>query len=269
MVEMSRGGGERNDREIKTSNDGEADNSDRKPTANPMVVEDGGKGVVEETCIALNNIVIKEGGAEAVVDGGKSDNISERNGNDLGRGKEETTLTDGAKYPGGYGSANGSLVDDGLVEDMDKTREEMEMTLTDGAKDLGGNAGANGSTGDDTNEIVIKEGDAEAVADRGRNNNVFEGEDNDLGQGEDRTTLTDGAKDADAYASGNGSLENNIDEIGKETETMLTDGAKNQVGNMGADSRSVKDMNEIVEKSTGGDEGAEEGPVNNIDWPHF
>ena len=34
---------------------------------------------------------------------------------------------------------------------------------------------------------------------------------------------------------------------------------------MGVDIRSVKDMDEIVDKSTGGDDGAEEGPVNNID----
>jgi hypothetical protein len=103
------------------------------------------------------------------------------------------------------------------------------------------------------------------VTDGGRDNNVFEGDDNDLGQGKDRATLTDGAKDADAYAGGDGSLVDDIDDIGKETDTTLTDGAKNQVGDVGADSRSVKDMDEILDKSTGGNEGAEEGPVNIID----
>ncbi len=86
-----------------------------------------------------------------------------------------------------------------------------------------------------------------------------------MGQGKDRAMLTDGAKDADAYAGGDGSLVDDIDEIGKETETMLTDGAKNQVGNVGAESRLVKDMDEIVDKSTAGKEGAKEGPVNNMD----
>ena len=43
-----------------------------------------------------------------------------------------------------------------------------------------------------------------------------------MGQGKDRATLTDGAKDVDANVGGNGSLVDDIDEIGKETETMLT-----------------------------------------------
>ena len=34
---------------------------------------------------------------------------------------------------------------------------------------------------------------------------------------------------------------------------------------MGANSRSVKDMDEIVDKSTGGNEFAKEGPVNDMD----
>ncbi len=67
------------------------------------------------------------------------------------------------------------------------------------------------------------------MADGGRDNNIFGGDDNNLGQGEDRATLTDGAKDADANLGGNGSLVDDIDEIGKETETPLTDGAKNRV----------------------------------------
>jgi hypothetical protein len=47
--------------------------------------------------------------------------------------------------------------------------------------------------------------------------------------------LTDGAKDAYANVGGGGSLVEDIDEIGKETETPLTDGAKKQGGDAGAD----------------------------------
>ncbi len=79
-------------------------------------------------------------------------------------------------------------MEEGVVEDMDKTGEETETTLTDRAKDPGGNTGANGSSVDNTNEIVIEEGFAEAVADRGRDDNVFEGDDSDLGQGKDWAT---------------------------------------------------------------------------------
>ncbi len=76
-------------------------------------------------------------------------------------------MADGANVPGGDAVANGGLVEDGLMEDMDKTGEEMETTLSDGAKDPGGNTGANGSLVDDTNEIVIEKGIVEAVADGG------------------------------------------------------------------------------------------------------
>ena len=44
----------------------------------------------------LNNIVIEEGGAEAEADKGRYNNDFEGDGNNLGWGKEETTLTDGA-----------------------------------------------------------------------------------------------------------------------------------------------------------------------------
>jgi hypothetical protein len=59
-------------------------------------------------------------------------------------------------------------------------------------------------------------------------------------------------------------------------ETMLTDGAKNPAGDTGVNDRSVKGMDKIVDKmemaltvdcamSTSGDNGAEEGPVNDMD----
>ncbi len=59
-------------------------------------------------------------------------------------------------------------------------------------------------------------------------------------------------------------------------ETTLTDGAKNPAGDAGADDRSVKGMDKIVDKmemtltddcamSTSGNEGAEESPVNDMD----
>jgi hypothetical protein len=189
--------------------------------------------------------------------------------NNLGWGEEETTLTDGANVPGGDAFANGNLVEDGLVEDMDKTREETETTLTDGTKDLGGDRGANGSSVDFTNEIVIEKGIAEAVADGGSDDNVFEGGDSNLGQGKDWAMLTDGAKDADANAGDDGSLVDNI-------ETTLADGAKNPAGDTGADDRSVRGIDEIVDKmemtltddcamSTSGSEGAKESPVNDLD----
>ncbi len=127
MVEMGRGGGERNNGGIMTSNDGEDDNNNQKPAAKPMVVDDGRKGL-EETCTAIDNVVIEEGDAEAVADGGRDDIIFEGGGNNLGRGKEERMLTDGANVPGGGAFANGGLVEDGVVEDMDKTREETEAT---------------------------------------------------------------------------------------------------------------------------------------------
>jgi hypothetical protein len=63
----------------------------------------------------LNNVVIKEGDAEAEADGGRDDNNFEGDGNDLGWGKEETTLTDGAMDTGGDVGA-----DDGLVDDEDE-----------------------------------------------------------------------------------------------------------------------------------------------------
>ncbi len=72
-----------------------------------------------------------------------------------------------------------------------------------------------------------------------------------------------------ANAGGDGSL---VDII----ETPLTDCVKNPAGNASADDSSVKCMDEIVDKmemtladdcamSTSGDEGAKEGPVNDMD----
>ncbi len=109
----------------------------------------------------------------------------------------------------------------------------------------------------------------EAVAEEGREDNVFEGDDNNLEQGKDWATLTDGAKDVGANAGGDGSLVDNI-------ETTLTDGAKNPAGDAGADGSLVKGMDEIVDKmkmtltddctmSMSGNEGAKEGPVNDMD----
>jgi hypothetical protein len=86
--------------------------------------------------------------------------------------------------------------------------------------------------------------------------------------------LTDGAKDPGGDMGANDSSVDNIDEIVEETETMLTDGAKNPGGNTGANSSLVDDMDEIEEETTlkggcamsmDGNEGADEGPVNNMD----
>jgi hypothetical protein len=92
------------------------DNYDNcKPAARPTVVEYGEKEGVEKTCTVLNGVVIEERNAEAVADGGRDFEVD---GSDLGQGKEE-------------------------------------MTLTDGAKDLVSNAGANNSSADNMNEIGI------------------------------------------------------------------------------------------------------------------
>jgi hypothetical protein len=61
--------------------------------------------------LPLKDIVIKEGDAEADADGGRDDNNFEGDGNDLGRGEEEMTLTDGAMNPDGDVGANDGLVD--------------------------------------------------------------------------------------------------------------------------------------------------------------
>jgi hypothetical protein len=103
---------------------------------------------VEETCTALNDAVIEEGCAEAVADRRRVDNNFEGDGNDLGQGKEETTLTDGAKDPGGNAGANGSLVDD-----MDEIGEET--TLTDYAMSTGGKKGADEGPVNDMDEIGL------------------------------------------------------------------------------------------------------------------
>ncbi len=108
---------------INTNGNGEDDNDDCKPAAKPLVADNGGKEGVEETCTALNNIVIKEGDAEVVADGERDDNDFEGDGNNLGRGKEETMLIDGAKDPVSDASANNSLVKDmdeiGLMFDFE------------------------------------------------------------------------------------------------------------------------------------------------------
>ena len=83
----------------------------------------------------LNNVVIKEGGdAEAEEeDGGRDDNDFEGGGNNLGWGKEETTLTDGAMDPGGnVGANNGSTEDEdeiGLIFDLEG--KETKVCLRD------------------------------------------------------------------------------------------------------------------------------------------
>ncbi len=46
------------------------------------------------------------------MEGGRDDNNFEGDGDNLGRGKKETTLTDGAMDPGGNVGANNGLVDD-------------------------------------------------------------------------------------------------------------------------------------------------------------
>ncbi len=83
LIDMGRGGEERNDRGIMTSNDGEDDNKDCKLAAKPTVVDNGGKEGVEETCTALNGVVIEELDAEAVADGGRDNNDFEGGVNDL------------------------------------------------------------------------------------------------------------------------------------------------------------------------------------------
>jgi hypothetical protein len=82
VVDMGRGGEERNDGGITTSNNGEDDDNDCKLAAKPMVVDNGGKEGVEEPCTALNNVVIKEWDARAVAGGGRDNNNFEGVGND-------------------------------------------------------------------------------------------------------------------------------------------------------------------------------------------
>ncbi len=127
---MGRGGNERNNVGIMTSNNGnDDDNNNCKPAAKPKVVDNGEKEGVEET----NNVVIEEGDVEAVADRGREDNYFEGDHNNLGRDKEETTLIDGAMVTGSdAGANNGSdndckpaakntVVDDGGNKCVDKT----------------------------------------------------------------------------------------------------------------------------------------------------
>jgi hypothetical protein len=223
LVDMGRGGEERNDGGITTNGNGEDNNDNCKPAAKPLVVDNGGKEGVEETCTTLNNVVIK-----AVADGERDDNNFEGDGNDLGWGEEETTLTDGAMDTGSDAGANDSLMDN-----MDEIGEET--TLTDGTMNTNGDGeddynnckpeakplvvGDGGKEGvEETctalNNVVIKEGDAEAVADGERDDNNFEGDGNNLGQGKEETTLTDGAKDPVSNAGANNSSVKDMDEIG-------------------------------------------------------
>jgi hypothetical protein len=60
---------------------------------------------------------------------------------------------------------------------------------------------------EETNDVVIEEGDAEAVADGRRDDNDFEGDDNDLGRDKEETTLTDGAMDTGSDAGANDGLD--------------------------------------------------------------
>ncbi len=146
LVDMGRGGEERNDGGITTSNNGEDDNDDCKLAAKPTVVDNGVKEGVEKTFTALNNVVIKEWDAETVADGGKNNHDFEGDGNDLGWGKEETMLIDGAMDTGSNAGA-----DKGLVDNMDEIGEET--MLTDGAMDPVSNTGANNGLVDDFDEI--------------------------------------------------------------------------------------------------------------------
>jgi len=64
--------------------------------------------------------------------------------------------------------------------------------------------------------FVIKEGGAEAEeADWRRDDINFEGNSNNLGWGEEETTLTDGTMDPGGNVGANGSLTDNEDEIGR------------------------------------------------------
>jgi hypothetical protein len=81
----------------------------------------------------LKNCVIKEGDAEAEADGGRDNNNFEGDGNDLGRGKEEMTLTDGAMDPGGNMGANDGSMDNedeiGLIFELEG--KETKVCLRD------------------------------------------------------------------------------------------------------------------------------------------
>jgi hypothetical protein len=146
MIDMVRGGKETNDGGITTSKDGKDahNNNNCKPAAKPTAgVDDGGKEGVY-----LKDVVIEEGGADAVADGGRDDDNFEVDGNNLGQGKEETTLTDGAKDPVSNAGAN-----NGSVDNMDEIG--VETMLTDGTKDPVSNAGANNGSVDDMDEIDL------------------------------------------------------------------------------------------------------------------
>jgi hypothetical protein len=111
---------------------------------------------------------------------------------------EETMLTDGAMNINGSGE-----------DDNDDCKPAAKPTVVD---DGGKEVVEEKCTA--LNDFVIKEGDAEAVADGGRDDNNFKGGGNDLGQGEEETTLTDGAKDPVSNAGANNSLVKDMDEIG-------------------------------------------------------
>ncbi len=166
----------------------------------------------------LNNVVIKEGDTEAEADRGRDNDGFKVDGNDLGQGKEETALTDGAMDTGSDASA-----DDGSVDNMDEIKKET--MLTDGAMNTDGDGEDNydnckpaarptvieygekegvEETCTVLNGVVIEERDAEAVADGKRD---FEVDGSDLGQGKEETTLTDGAKDPVSNAGANNSSE--------------------------------------------------------------
>jgi hypothetical protein len=88
-----------------------------------MVVDDGGNKCVDETCTILNNVDIEEGDAD--------DNNFEGDGSNLGRGEEETTLTDGTKDPVSNAGANNSSVHNmdeiGIIFDFEGKKKEYAL----------------------------------------------------------------------------------------------------------------------------------------------
>jgi hypothetical protein len=120
----------------------------------------------------------KEGGAEAEeADGGRDDIDFEGDSDNLGRGEEETALTDGAMDPVG-------------------------------------NVGAKDGSTDDEDEIGLEGGAEAEEEDGGRDDIDFEGDGNNLGRYEEETTLTDGTMDLGGDVGAEEGPVNDMDEIG-------------------------------------------------------
>jgi hypothetical protein len=108
---------------MDTASDAGADNgldNNCKLAAKNTVVDDEGNKCVDKICNILNNVDIEEGDAD--------DNNFEGDGSNLGWGKEETTLTDGAKDPVSNVGANNSSVDNmdeiGIIFDFEGKKKE-------------------------------------------------------------------------------------------------------------------------------------------------